>query len=270
MPDQSDVERALAGWLSRALYPDGVERVSAVEAVCRVFPGWPVGSALEADLAAGVVQVAVRAMPGTLKDTTRYQADMQVTVPPALPSLTVASGGERVVFGGVAAVGQVAGVRVDGRAYAYRVRAGDTPELVAAVLAERVRVDRPVALSGGALGLVGGRGVLGRVAVDGYGGEELRRQTMQFRVGVWAPDALTRDRVAAAVDVAVAGAFFLDVEGWGCQVRGAAGEVSDKQVSAGVWQRELGVVVEFPTVREGPLPSMLFGVGVVDGVVVVV
>ena len=266
MPDQADVEQALAALIADALYPDGV---SAAGAECRVFRGWPVASALEADVAAGLSQIAVQAMPGTQRDRTRYQADEQA-IRAGAPTLTVESGLDWVAFGGVAGVGQVAGLRVDGRAYAYRARDGDTVGVVAAALAGLVRADRPALLAGPRITLAGGRGVCGRVAADGAAGRELRRQVMAFRIAVWAPGWDVRDRVCGRVDAALAAVGFLDVGGWGCQVRGAAGASTDEGSAAGLWRRDLGVLVEFPTVLQGDAPTMLFGVGSENGAVVVV
>ncbi len=269
MPDLSDVEGALAALVSGALYPLGVEAASSVGADCRVFRGWPVAAALETDVAAGVTQIAVQALPGTVRDRTRYQADEQV-IQVGSPTLNVESGADWVSFGGVAGLGQVAGLRVDGQAYAYRVREDDTVGVVAAALAALVRVDRPALLAGSVVTLPGGRGVVGRVAADGSAGRELRRQVMAFRVSVWAPGWEVRDRVSGCIDRALAAVGFLDVGGWGCSVRSAAGASSDEGSSAGIWRRDLGVLVEFPTVAEGDAPTMLFGVASENGVAVVV
>lgn len=265
MPDQSDVEAALAGFLAGTLYPNGAALVSVVGPVCRVFPGWPVAAALEADLALGVVQISVVAMPGHVRDTTRYPLEMVVVLAP-VATLSVSISGETVAFCGVAALGQVAGVLVDGRAYAYRVQAGDDAGSVASALAALVRVDRPVALTGSSVGFVGARGLVGRVVMDGAGGAELRRQVMAFRVSVWAPMVGIRDQVASVLDGALAGVTFLDVGGWGCRVRAGIGAVSDQGAVAGVWRRDLGVSVEFPTAVVEALPAMLFGVDGVNGV----
>ncbi len=265
MPDQSDVEAALAGFLAGVLYPEGAAQATVMGPVCRVFPGWPVAAALEADLAQGVVQVSVVAMPEHRRDTTRYPVETVVTRAP-VATLVARVAGDGVVFSGVAAPGQVAGVRVDGRPYSYRIQAGDDAGAVAAALAALVRVDRPAALVGVAIGLPGGVGVVARVVTDGSGGAEVRRQVVAFRVSVWAPSVSVRDQVAAALDVALASVTFLDVDGWGCRVRGGAGAATDQGGAAGIWRRDVGVSVEFPTASTGALPAMLFGVDGVNGV----
>lgn len=265
MPDRADVEQALATLIAVALYPEGPGGASAVGAMCRVYRGWPVVAALEADLAAGNVHVTVQPVAGSIRNTTRYSLEWQGRIPAATMWAEVA--GELVGFVGTAAVGQVAGVAVDGRTYAYRVRAGDTAALVAAVLAGLVRANRPAVLRGATILLPGGRGIVARVVVDGQGGREVRRQQSVFRVTLWCPDAGTRDRVAAFVDLALADVAFLDVGGWGCRVR-LSGESSTDEASAGrAWRRDLLYMVEYPTVSEGSLPAMLFGIADVNGVV---
>ena len=264
MPDQAEVEEALAATVAGALYPLGAGLASAVGNVCRVYRGWPTSAALEADLAAGVVHVTVQPMAGSLRDTTRFAAEWQGVAP--VSTLTVAVNGEAVTFSGLAAVGQVVGVLVDEATYAYRVRARDTLGVVAAVLAELVRAERPAALQGDGFILPGGVGIVARVVTDGAGGTELRRQRVGFRVTAWCPDPGVRDRVAGCVDLALANLQFLDVGGWGCWLQVLGGSVVDEGSAAGIWRRDLLYSIEYPTVLLGSLPSMLFGAVVADGV----
>ena len=255
MPDQSDVEQALAALAADALADD--------PAGVRVYRGWPRAAALEADLQAGRAHLTVTPGGGP-RDTTRYPVEWQGAVP--APTLQATILNEMVSFTGQGGPGQVAGLRVDGRDYAYRLRDGDTPGLVAAVLAAQVRVDRPALLHGTSVLLLDGRGILARVVADGAGGTELRRQVQPMRLTLWCPAPDVRDRLAAAVDLALAAAAFLDVGGWGCRVRASGGSVTDDGAAAGVWRRDLVVAVEYPTVADAALPTMLWGVTAVDGV----
>ncbi len=140
MPDQADIEQALAALGAEALRDDPAE--------VRVYRGWPRAASLEADLQAGRAHLSVTP-GGAARDATRYPMEWQGVVP--APTLRAAVDGETATFGGVAGPGQVAGLRVDGVAYACRLRDGDTPGAVAAVLAGLVRVDRPVELHGAAV-----------------------------------------------------------------------------------------------------------------------
>jgi hypothetical protein len=118
MPDQADVEAALAAAVAGALYPQGAAEASAAGIDCRAYRGWPTAAALEADLAAGVAHVSVQPMAAGFRDTTRYLGEWQGTPPPV--TLTATVDGETVTFAGDPAAGQVAGVRVDGLPRAYR------------------------------------------------------------------------------------------------------------------------------------------------------
>ncbi len=267
MPDLSDVEAALAAAVAGAVYPKGAEGAPAPGLACRVYRGWPTAAALEADLAAGIAHVTVQSMPAGFRDMTRFLGEWQGAAPPVTLTATVA--GETVTFAGDPAPGQVAGVRVDGVPHAYRVRQGDTPGVIAAVLAALIRTVRPAELHGDGILLPGGLGIVARVA-DGVGGTELRRQRAGFRVTAWCPDPASRDRVAGCVDGALAAIQFLDVGGWGCWLRLSGGSVLDAGSVAGVWRRDLLYGVEYPTVVDSTLPSMLFGVAWADGVATVV
>lgn len=255
MPDSADVEAALAAFAAGVLSRGGL--------ACRVYRGWPTAAALEADLGLGVAHVTVQPVTGSVRDTTRFPAEWQGRV--VAPSLVVVVAGETVLFSGAAAAGQVAGVLVDGFGHAYRVRNGDTPGMVAAVLAQLVRVARPATLSGDGFLLPGGRGIVARVVSDGIGGTELRRQQAGFRVTAWCGGPDVRDRVAGQIDREFAAIRFLDVEGWGCWVRLSGSAVVDTGSTAGVWRRDLIYSVEYPTVLDKDLPAMLFGVSGVNG-----
>ena len=75
MPAQSDAENALVQLAAAALYPNGVDAASVIPATIRLYRGWPNATALDADLAAGRVNVTVFPVPGATRNTTRYSPD---------------------------------------------------------------------------------------------------------------------------------------------------------------------------------------------------
>src|SRR5206468_12369771 len=137
---------------------------------------------------------------------------------------------------GSPAPGQVAGVVVDGQSYAYRMRHGDTSALVAAALAAQIRTDRPANTVQATISLPGARGLAARVVADGIGGREVRRQEAGFRVTLWCPDPQSRDKVAGAVDIALAAVSFLDVGGWACRLGLTGGSSPDEGSGSGLWR----------------------------------
>ena len=264
MPDQSDVEHALAELVATALYPDGPSGDSVIGNVCKVYRGWPVANALETDLERGIIHVSVVPVAGALRDRTRYSSEWQGTTPTPTMMAVVAS--ELVTFDGFGTAGQVAGIGVDGQAYAYRMRAGDSASLVAAALAAQIRADRPAVATANSVHLVSARKLVARIAADGQGGEELRRQEGRFRISFWCPDPATRDKVVGLVDSGFAALTFLDIGGWACRLQIAGENSSDDGGAGGLWRRDLIYQVEFPTVLTRTLPTMLFGVAEVNGV----
>ncbi len=264
MPDRSDVEQALAALIAGTLYPGGALGDSTIGNVCKIYRGWPVAGALETDLERGVVHVSVVPVSGAMRDTTRYSTEWQGSLLPVTMTASVSS--ELVTFAGSGGAGQVAGIAVDGLAYAYRMRAGDSAALVAAALAAQIRADRPAVATGTSVHLISGRNTLARVVADGQGGQELRRQEGRFRVSFWCPDPSTRDAAVSLVDVGMAGWPFIDVGGWACRLRLAGEAITDDGAAGGLWRRDLLYSVEYPTVMTESLPSMLFGVADVNGV----
>lgn len=264
MPDQADVEQTLAALIADALYPAGVDRGSSVENVCRVYRGWPVSGALDSDLARGVIHVTVQSVSGVMRDRTRFSQEWQGVVP--VPTMRGRVSGEVVRFEGEGGTGQVAGILVDNRAYAYRLQAGDTSALVAAALAGLIRNDRPALAIGSEVLVVGGRGLLVRVVRDGEGGRELRRQESVFRVTFWCPDPGTRDRIVPFIELALAERTFIDVDGWACRVRLSGGSSTDEGSAGSAWRRDLLYSIEYPTVAPEVLPAMLFGLADVNEV----
>ena len=264
MPDRANVEQALAALISTIVYPSGVDVAGLIETGCRIYRGWPVPRLLEEELAQGVVHVSVQPVGGTTRDRTRYGSDWQGFSPAATLSGVV--NGDVVTFSGTGGPGHVAGVRVDGHAYSYRMRSGDSTALVAAALAEQVRADRPAVAVGSDLYVVAGLGLLVRVVTDGVGGRELRRQSAVFRITFWCPDPATRDLVVAAVDSSMAGALFIDVGGWACRLQLSGESSTDEGSAGGVWRRDLLYSVEYPTTASETLSAMLFGIADVNGV----
>lgn len=264
MPDRSDVEQALAGLIASALYPEGAAGDSVVGNVCKVYRGWPVAHALETDLGQGVVHISVVPVSGALRDRTRYSTEWQGASPPA--TMTVSTSDEMVTFAGLGGPGQVAGIRVDGLGYAYRMRAGDAAALVAAALGALIRADRPAVAAGTSVHLLNGRSTSARIVTDGQGGQELRRQEGRFRVSFWCPDPSTRDVIVSLIDVMMASWPFIDVSGWACRLQLAGETITDDGAAGGLWRRDLLYSVEYPTVATEVLPSMLFGLADVNGV----
>src|ERR1700739_2236253 len=100
MADQSDVEVALVTVISAALYRAGTGSASVPGPDCRIYRGWPNSTALDADLAAGKINVTIVPGGGASKTTTRYS--QQWIGRQVIPTLTVSVDDTSVTFAGTA------------------------------------------------------------------------------------------------------------------------------------------------------------------------
>lgn len=258
MADQSDVETALVALVSAALYPNGTGADSVPGMPCRIYRGWPNPTALDADLAAGRINVTIFAGEAATELTTRYPEEWEVS--PVVPTLTATVSGISVAFAGSADAGQAAGLLVDGKPYAYRVVANDTPALVAANLAALVRADRIVTLSGAILTIPGAGDLLARVVADAPAMREIRRQRQNFRLTCWCPTPASRDAAAVAIDSAFAAMNFITLADTSvARIRYAASTVFDQSQDASLYRRDLLYNVEYATTVVASQTSMLFG-----------
>jgi hypothetical protein len=258
MADLSDVEQALVACVLAALYPAGIDAGSPTGSMCRVFRGWPVSAQLAADLSRGTANVSVFSLPGG-RTTTRWPAEDSVL--PATPALQVAVTGNSATFSGAVSAGQLAGVLISDKGYVYRTRDGDTLGTLLAGLRDVLQADRTVVIRGATLTLPDLTEVVARTGSDTALLRELRRQEKRVRISIWSGSPDQRDAVSAAVDVAFAAIDFLPLaDGSVARLRSDGGTVLDNQEeAAGLYRRDLVIVVEYATTMTIVQPQMLFG-----------
>jgi hypothetical protein len=258
MADQSDVEVALVDLVSAALYPNGTGAASIPGPDCRIYRGWPNSSGLDKDLADGKINITVFPGTGAGRTTTRY-ADQWYGAP-TQPSMNAVVIGTSVTFSGEAQIGQIAGIRIDGRCYVYRIQTGDTLELVAANLAAMARDKCFVRLSMRTLTIVGAGAVQARVVADAPAQKEIRRQEQDFRATCWCPTPASRDATAAAIDSSLSRNRFLVLpDGTQGRLVYCGTTVFDQSQNASLYRRDLMYSVEYATVLTASQPAMLFG-----------
>lgn len=258
MADQSDVENVLVSLVAGALYPNGTGAASIPGPDCRVYRGWPLSVALDADLAAGRINVTVFPQGEPGRNTTRYAEQWFGSAP--APTLTAVVTTNSVCFGGSAASGQVAGIGVDNHSYVYRVQSGDTPALVAANLAALARADWIVQLSGTTLTVAGASNLLARVVTDVPVLQEIKRQEQDFRITCWCPTPETRDTTAIAIDQSLAAQHFIGMpDGTQARLLYRGTAVFDQSEDALLYRRDLLYTAEYPTTINAVQPAMLFG-----------
>ena len=257
MADQSDVEAALVAVAAGALYINGTDAPAVNGTLSRIYRGWPEAAALDADLAAGSVNVTIFPETGG-RNTTRY-LDEWLLAAPVVPTLSVSVTGDAVTFGGSADPGQLAGILADGKTYVYRTEAGDSPALVAANLATAMRADRIVQLSETTISVPGVGLLKARVVAEQPALLQTRRQEQRFRITCWCPDQSTRDATAGAIDAALAQLRFIFLADGSCgRLLFRSSAVTDRAEDASLYRRDLVYSVEYPTTLAALLPTMLF------------
>ena len=258
MPSQSDAEAALIQLAAAALYPNGAGAEPAIAATIRLYRGWPNAAALDADLAAGRVNITVFPVPGATRITTRYQQDWNPS--PVIPTLTVSVAGDTVTFEGSADPGQLAGVLVEGQSYVHRTTTGDSPALVSAILAGAINLVRPALASDATITVPDATSLLARIAADASAALELRRQQQEFRITAWCPTPDLRDAACNTMDVAFAATPFLTLpDGSAARLCYVSTTTFDQRQDAALYRRDLLYTVEFPTTQVATQASMLFG-----------
>jgi hypothetical protein len=199
--DISDVSNALVTLIANALYPNGTGQASAITAPCKVFPGWPNSTNLDADLRAGTVQVSVYPQPNIERVTTRYPQAWQ-TQTTTTPTLTAAVNANTVTLGGTVTVGHYVTLIVKNLAYSYAAQSGDTLSTVAAALAALINPTTPASAVGPVItfpATAAGR-IIARTGAPGTVMRELRRQQRGYQIIIWAPSNALRSAAASVVD----------------------------------------------------------------------
>ena len=261
MADQADVETALASLVANALYPNGTTAASAVGNVCRIYRGFPTGPTLDADLATGTLHVSIVAAAGPVKNVTRYPRAW-VAVAPVPATLLAAVSDEAVTFSGVCAVGQLAGVAVNGALFPYAVQSSDTPPTVASNLAAMIRAEGWIVDYAATTVAVPGATLFMARVVNGAGSlQEIKRQSQDFKISFWCPDPGSRDLVVPLIDQALATQTFIALaDGSSARIKFSASEARDLDEDASLYRRDLIYSVEYPTTLQQMTPAMLFGI----------
>jgi hypothetical protein len=264
MADQSDIETTLATLIAAILYPQGTEAPSILGKLCRIYRGWPHSGALDADLAAGLVNITIFPDPRHQPLTTRYPADPQI-ITPVSPSYTITTTATTATIGGTPGRGQVVGLLVDELAVVHRTAATDRPELVAAILAADISTRRMALVAGATITIPGAARLVGRVVADQTVLSETRRQRQMFRVTLWCPDPATRDAAGSAIDAALSALSFIALpDGTAGRLLFHGSSLLDHAENAALYRRDLHYTVEYATTVATVLPAMIFGDALVN------
>lgn len=260
MADQADVENAIAALVANALYPAGTASPSAIGKTCRVYRGYPNAPSLDADLAAGAINVSITAAPAPVRNVTRYPRKW-ISVAPVTEILSVAVTGTSAAFAGVCAAGQLAGAMVDDMLFPYAVQSNDHPATVASNIAALIRSGGwIVTYAGNTINVPAAERFAARVVAGAGALQEIKRQVQAFQVSMWCPDPASRDSLAPIIDAALCGLNFIPLADGSCgRLIFADSQAQDNAADAALYRRDLTYHVEYPTTISQMTPAMLFG-----------
>jgi hypothetical protein len=237
MADVSDVNNALVALIAQTLYPNGTSNPVSPITNCqiKIFAGWPSSAQLDADLAAGNIQVSVFSGAVPEENTTRYTTDFKTLTPAAITlTATVDGTGTRATIGGTVSTPQNVALLVNGLPFVYAVQASDTLTSIAAGLATLVNAMVPATSSGPVVTIAGAHSLIARVGGVGTSIQEISRQKRQFQISFWCPSPVLRDLAVPPVDVAFKARRFLTL------VDGSAGRlIYEKTIFDDAPQKEL-------------------------------
>lgn len=269
MADLSDVEKAIAGIVSAALYPNGTSQTSAVGVACTVERGWPIAAdgsvagSLDNIMAAGNILVTVFPLEGMERNTTRFPTDVNTLNVPA-PTITATVSGQTVTFGGAVTAAQNIGITLGDfqpaqKTYVYPASTSDTPTTIAAALAAVLVAAGIAATSTGpVLTLPATAIATAMVGVIGTTWQELKRQERAIGVFLWCPTPALRDLAAPIIDVALAQNEHLALaDGSSARMAYHRTMVSDDRQTVGFYRRDFIYMVEYPTVVLGTATQII-------------
>ncbi len=246
MADQSAVEQAIVNQVSLVCYPNGTTQPSIIGNLINVARGWPTEAGVAAAVAAGNVLIAVHALKGYAKDTTRYALDWHTTQLP--PTLTATLSGLEITFGGSVTAGNTVGVLSGGEAYTFVATASDTLSTIASALAS----DIPGASASGAVLTLPSGGALPAVIVvnGGTASLEVGRMQQGFAVSVWAPSPGVRDSLMSLIWPAMKYTYRLTLSDGtvATLMQGPGSGPDDVPSREQMFRRDLHLIYDYPIV----------------------
>lgn len=197
MASKLDVETALANLVQTAVYPNGTNNPSIINADIAIRPGYPKPADLDADLAAGKARVSIYQPNGMERNANWFFREWQENqINPA--TITLAVSGKTITVGGTITTPQTCMIIVNGTGYPYAVQPSDTLATVASGIATLI----PGASSVGTVVTVPSAiKLIGRISTPGTATMSLNRMEMGFTLSVLAPSPVKRDILVNAINV---------------------------------------------------------------------
>lgn len=234
MADIDDVTTALASLISGAIYPSGTGSPSVTGAPTRAYPGWPVPSNLDSDLAGGTVNVSLFPTTERVEPVINLNAEA-VSIAPATLTLTLS--GATITVGGTISTPQTVMVAINKKPYTYAVQATDTLATVASGIA--------AAIGGTASGAVvtvpaGTFQINTGISTQAQMVQPQRRTSRMIQITVWAPSPALRTATAKALDLALSQAERMTLpDGTSCALMYRSSPMVDAVQKQGIYRRDV-------------------------------
>jgi hypothetical protein len=261
MATLSDLRAGLAQVVGAILYPSGIPSGSTlaspvVNCPVRIFQGSPEREAIDADMAAGIVDVSVASVPGGI-NTTRYPVvDIPVALTPASLGWSVA--GATATLGGTVATPQNVGLLVDGQAFLYAVQPTDTLASVAAALAALIAAVQPAGAAGAMVTVPGSHSLIGRAGGFATTQREVGRERVTVQITIWAASEALRQAVGSAIEPGLRDLRRLPLaEGSIAMCWFGAATDADEAEKSSIYRRTLNVSAEYASIIIGTAAQIL-------------
>lgn len=200
MADLSDAAALIVNMATAALYPNGAGQPSAIDAPCKIYPGWPNSTALDADLRNGDVHVSVFPVQGSTSKAPLTLDNPQVIVAP-VHGLTAAVASQSITLAGMPTTGEFLTIVAD-RKRIYSASGASAAAIMSALLAA-AQVDYPGASLSGSTLTIPAVYLDVRIGAPATLANVTHRQKQAFYITVWAPSDALRTLAASLIDVAL-------------------------------------------------------------------
>lgn len=257
MADISDVENAIVSLIGPIVYPNGSTAPSALlgksgsPVGVKIYRGWPMPSALDKDLTAGLVNISIFPRPSVDRNTTRYPVDFQ-EISRGVATLTATVSDNQVTIGGTVntTVPQIVTIIIGPRVVvSYAVPAGATLASIAAALSAQISTAfAPSTSTGPTINVATSAYLLAEVGVTGIQMAETERQLSQIQVTFWCPDPVSRDNAGKLIRPALSKITFLTLaDQSAARFRFQSTNVNDSAERVQLYRRDTIYAVEYAT-----------------------
>ena len=199
MADLSDASALLVNMVATTLYPFGASQ-PAIGAPCKIYPGWPNSTALDADLRSGIVHVSVFPAQGSTAKAP-LTLDNPWMVSPPVHGMTASVVNQTITLTGAPRGGEVVTIVADYR-HVYSAT-GPTAAAILSTLLGSLQLSYPAATLSGSTLTIPAAYLVVRIGAQAMMANVVHRQKQAFWITVWAPSEDLRSACASAIDVAL-------------------------------------------------------------------